>query len=142
MAVSAPPPEPQPCADEAIRVTAEPARREFPIGERITLRIAVANVGRHECTRETGGMLRELIVLDGNGQRLWSSRDCYGESTDEPPVLQAGEVRSTEVRWSGHTSHPGCPAERRAVAPGDYVLVAELGDLASDPVPFRLTGGA
>ncbi|GAB3282385.1 hypothetical protein GCM10027563_12250 [Parasphingorhabdus pacifica] len=142
VAVSAPPPEPKPCAEGAVRVTAEPVRQEVPIGERIPLRIAVANGGEVECVQDTDGMLRELVVSAADGRRLWSSNDCYGETTNQSAILQPGEVRYTEVLWSGHTSLPGCPTERRAVNAGEYQLVAKLGDLTSAPVPFRLTGGA
>lgn len=149
LAVTAPPTEPPPsselppaelpqCGDEVTRVIAEPVRQEVPVGEPVGLRLVVSNTGDHECVRDTNGLLRELVVSDHTGKRLWSSRDCRSESTNEQPLLRPGQVTYNEVRWSGHTSRPGCPVERRQVTAGDYTVVAKLGDLSSVPAPFRL----
>lgn len=150
LAVTAPPTEPPPsselppaaelpqCGDEVTRVIAEPVRQEVPVGEPVVLRLVVSNTGDHECVRDTNGLLRELVVSDHTGKRLWSSRDCRSESTNEQPLLRPGQITYNEVRWSGHTSRPGCPVERRQVTAGDYTVVAKLGDLSSVPAPFRL----
>lgn len=138
LSIAAPPAEPPPCRDEATRVTAEPVRPVYAVGERVALRFVVANIGGRDCVRDTNRTLRELVVSAPNGERLWSSHDCDSESTNERPLLRPGQVTVNEVLWSAHTSLPGCPTRRQELPAGDYLAVAKLGPLTSAPAPFRL----
>jgi hypothetical protein len=134
-----PPAEPPLCSDEAVRVTAEVAKPEFRVGERVGLRSVVTNVSDRACRRDLNRMVRELIVSKANGQRLWASNECYSESTNEMPVLQPGQAARNDIVWSGLMSTPDCPAQQDIAPVGDYHVVAKLGPLTSAPIPFRLS---
>lgn len=130
---------PQDCPDQALRVAAEVARPSSRAGDRIGLSIVVTNAGDRPCVRDTGRTLRELTVSTAAGKHVWSSNDCYAESTNEKPLLQPGQSVRNDVTWFGRTSAPGCAEPPQPVPPGDYQVTARLADLASAPTPFRLT---
>jgi hypothetical protein len=149
-AVPAPPPgppvavaadaAPPQCADQALRVAAEVSRPEFRVGERVGLSIVVTNAGDRACLRDTNRMLRELAIATSAGKHVWSSNDCYSESTNEQPLLQPGQSVRNDVMWSGRTSAPKCDGEPAPA--GDYQVVARIASLSSIPTPFRLTAGS
>ncbi|MGP4019515.1 hypothetical protein [Saccharopolyspora sp. 5N708] len=129
---------PTPCADQAMRVVAEVTHPEYRVGDRVGMSIVVTNAGDRACLRDTNRMLRELIVTTPGGKHVWSSNDCYSESTNERPLLQPGQSVRNDVMWSGQMSTPECSDQGRAPA-GDYQVVARNAALNSAPTPFRLT---
>ncbi|MEB3369375.1 hypothetical protein R4I43_18345 [Saccharopolyspora sp. S2-29] len=129
---------PQACPDEAMRVAAETGQPAFRVGERIALAVVVTNTSPRPCLRDLNRMLREIEVTTPAGRHVWSSNDCYAESTNEQPVLEPGKPVRNDVLWAGLTSAPGCAARQDRVPPGDYVAVARLTSLTSAPVPFRV----
>nr|WP_218888508.1 hypothetical protein [Saccharopolyspora hordei] len=138
VAIAADEPPPQ-CPDEVIRVAAEVPRPEFRVGDPVPMSIVVTNAGDRPCVRDTNRMLRELTVTSQSGKHVWSSNDCYSESTNEQPLLEPGQPVRNDVQWSGVTSTPDCdPGQPRAAA-GQYQVVARLASLNSEPVEFRLT---
>ncbi|MEV0082056.1 hypothetical protein [Saccharopolyspora sp. NPDC050642] len=148
-AVPAPPPgppvavaadaPPQPCADESMRVVAEVARPEFKVGERVGMSVVVTNASDRACVRDINRLLRELTVSTPGGKHVWSSNDCYSESTNEQPLLQPGQSVRNDIQWSGQTSTSDCEDGQAKAQAGDYQVVARLAALNSSPTPFRLT---
>ncbi|MCA1193169.1 MULTISPECIES: hypothetical protein [unclassified Saccharopolyspora] len=143
-APKAPPPPPA-CADQDLRIAAEPARPSFPAGEPVELRMIVTNASSHACVRNTDRMLREVVVSTENGTRFWSSNDCHVESTNEKPLLEPGKSVRNEIRWTGvastrDASPAQCAAERDTAPAGAYVVGARLDRMVSEPAPFRITG--
>ena len=141
---AAPPAAPPACGDRDLRITAEPVRPEIPAGEPVGLRMVITNTGPVDCVRDTGRMLREVVVSTADGKRFWSSNDCQTESSNEMPVLAPGESVRNELEWTGVASTPEaspeqCAAKRETAPAGDYVVGARLGGLISQPTPFRLT---
>lgn len=137
----APPPPnpiPQDCTDQAVRVAVEPVKPEFRLSERAVFRMSVTNTGNQPCRRDINRMLRELVVSGSDGQRVWSSNDCFAESTNEMPILQPGEMARNDIAWLLTTSAPGCPLRSTPAQAGEYTVIAKLGPLASAPAPFRL----
>lgn len=129
---------PQACPDEAMRVAAETGQPAFRVGERVALAVVVTNTSPRPCLRDLNRMLREIEVTTPAGRHVWSSNDCYAESTNEQPVLEPGKPVRNDVLWAGLTSAPGCAARQDRVPPGDYLAVARLTSLTSAPVPFRV----
>ncbi|MDI2030734.1 hypothetical protein QFW96_19020 [Saccharopolyspora sp. TS4A08] len=130
---------PQACPDEVVRVAAEVGQPAFRAGERIGLAATVTNTGPQRCGRDLNRMLREIEVTTPAGRHVWSSNDCYAESTNEQPVLEPGKPVRNDVLWSGLTSVPGCAVEgQKPVPPGDYQVVARLTSITSAPVPFKV----
>ncbi|MEU6128698.1 hypothetical protein ABZ805_05935 [Saccharopolyspora sp. NPDC047091] len=152
-AAAAPPPPPAPatpppppaCADQDLRIAAEPARPSFPAGEPVELRMIITNASSQPCVRNTDRMLREVVVSTEDGTRFWSSNDCQVESTNEKPLLEPGKSVRNEIRWTGvastrDASPAQCAAERDTAPAGAYVVGARLDRMVSEPVPFRITG--
>ncbi|WP_093415553.1 hypothetical protein [Saccharopolyspora flava] len=129
---------PQACPDEAVRVTTEVAQPAFRVGERIGLALVVTNTGPQPCVRDLNRMLREIEVTTPAGRHVWSSNDCYSESTNEQPVLEPGKPVRNDVLWTGLTSAPGCAAPQNRVPAGDYRAVSRLTSITGEPVPFRV----
>lgn len=135
-----PPPPPPACADDVIQLIAGVSAPSYPVGTRPVFTLHITNTGPVACTRDVSHQFRSLVVVPaGGGNQLWSSSDCYSLVTHEVPLLQPGQVISYNVEWAGRTSAPGCPGSRDAVPPGQYALIAKLGNLASAPTPFTLT---
>ena len=74
------------------------------------------------CTRSLDAGLREIVLLDAAGTRVWGSNDCFPEPSSEPRTLAAGEAVSFPVQWGGLTSEPTCTAAR--VEPAGRALPA------------------
>lgn len=129
---------PQACPDEAMRVVVEAGQPAFRVGERIGLAVVVSTTSPRPCLRDLNRMLREVEVTTPAGRHVWSSNDCYAESTNERPVLEPGKPVRNDILWAGLTSAPGCAAGQDRVPPGDYLAVARLTSIASAPVPFRV----
>jgi hypothetical protein len=138
-AAGSPPAAPQPCPDAATAVTAQPARAEYRVGQKPLLRLAVTNLGTVACTRDLDARLQEVLLYAADGvTRLWSSNDCYPADSVDVRLLQPSETVSYSVTWSGRSSQPACAGPRVRVGPGDYLVIARLGPLASGPAPLRL----
>lgn len=102
--------------------------------------MTVINIGRKACTRDVGRGMRDLVVRSKSGKREWANDDChFGDPEPDVKTLQPGQQLHYDLNWVTRTSAPGCPVERHDVPPGDYTLVAKLGDLTSAPTPFALT---
>lgn len=133
-----PAPPPPPCPDESIRVTVELGQPAYRVGDDVKLISTITNTGEQECVRDIARPLRELVVLDRDGAPVWSSNDCFWESTNEKPVLEPGQPVHHETRWRGHTSTNDCLAPRKQLPPGDFNVVAKLGEIASAPTHLTL----
>jgi hypothetical protein len=131
---------PQPCADGAMALTAQPERPEYRVGAKPVFRLTVTNTGPTACTRDLDAGLQELLVYASDGTtRLWSSNDCYPGSGADVRTLQPAEVVTFTVTWAGRSSRPHCAGQRVPIPPGDYLVLAQLGPLSSPPTPFKLT---
>ena len=134
-----PPAPPQPCPDQAIAVAAQVAAPEYRVGQKPEFRLVVTNAGKVPCVRDLGASLQELLVFAADGvTRLWSSNDCYPGNSDDVRTLQPSQQVVFPVKWAGRSSKPQCAGQRVTVQAGDYLVVAKLGALASQPTPFRL----
>ncbi|RZS41166.1 hypothetical protein EV193_103486 [Herbihabitans rhizosphaerae] len=133
-----PPPPPGPCQDGALYLAAETGQPEYRVGQRPALRLVIVNIGQVPCVRDISRKLRELTVHGADGRRLWSSADCYTDDTPDVRVIRPGERLTFGVTWAGRTSEPGCPASRKGVPAGQYLIHAKLGTLTSAGVPLRL----
>ncbi|KQS60463.1 MucR family transcriptional regulator [Geodermatophilus sp. Leaf369] len=130
--------EGQACGDDmiAVGVSADPA--QAAVGSKPTFTLTVTNTSPVSCTRSLDAGLREIVLLDGAGTRLWGSQDCFPEASSEPRTLAAGEVLAYPLVWGGLTSSPGCATDRVTPAPGAYQLQARLDTAVGPAVPFSL----
>ena len=93
------------------------------------------------CVRDIGRGLRELVVTDRTGTRLWSSLDCGVSSADTHPDVQVLRPMTPVVftlTWAGRTSHPHCSGPRTVIGPGEYQVGARLGSKTGGGARFSL----
>jgi hypothetical protein len=114
-----------PCGDDMIRLEIRtPA--SAPVGGKPTFELVVTNVSTVPCLRALDKGLQEMVLLDGAGNRVWGSNDCYPEASTDLRMLAPGEVVSFPLVWGGLTSEPTCTAPRVPPPPGNYLLRARL----------------
>ena len=73
----------------------------------------VSNVSAVPCVRALDKGLQEIVLLDGSGNRLWGSNDCFPEASSDVRTLAPGEVVAFPLVWGGLTSEPTCTAPAR-----------------------------
>jgi hypothetical protein len=127
-----------PCTDDMIglevRTPASAAAASKP-----TLELVVTNVSAAPCTRALDKGLQEMQLLDGSGNRVWGSNDCFPEQSSDLRTLAPGEAVSLPLVWGGLTSEPTCTAPRSAPLPGNYVVRGRLDTKSSPDAPFALS---
>ncbi|MBO0876804.1 MAG: hypothetical protein J2P19_25800, partial [Pseudonocardia sp.] len=121
---------PAACADNSIGLIAQVGQPSFKVGERPLFRLVIANLGNTPCTRDLDPGLQELTVTGPNGARIWDSNDCSPQRRPDVRTLEPGKPLVFPVSWAGHTSSPGCAAERAPVGAGSYQLHGKLGTLS------------
>ena len=78
-APSAPPgPAPgDPCSDDMIGVEVRPEPASAAVGSKPTFTLVVTNVSPVACVRTVDAGLQEIVLVDGAGERVWGSNDCF-----------------------------------------------------------------
>jgi hypothetical protein len=127
-----------PCSDDMIEVDVRPESASSPVGGKPTFDLVVTNVSPVACVRALDKGLQEIVLLDGAGDRLWGSNDCFPEASSDTRTLQPGEAVVFPVLWSGLSSAPGCTAERTTPGAGSYVLRGRLDTKTSGDAAFTL----
>ncbi|TWH75617.1 hypothetical protein JD78_04180 [Modestobacter roseus] len=127
------------CGDEMISVEVRPQPATTPVGSKPTFDLVVTNVSAVPCTRTLDKQLQEIVLLDGAGNRLWGSNDCFPETSSDVRTLQPEESVTFPVLWGGLTSSPDCATERTPPPPGDYVLRGRLETRTSPDAALTLT---
>ena len=128
-----------PCTDDMIAVDVRPESASSPVGGKPTFDLVVTNVSPVACVRALDKGLQEIVLLDGSGNRLWGSNDCFPEASSDTRTLQPGEVVVFPVLWSGLSSAPGCTADRTTPGAGSYVLRGRLDTKTSGDAALTLT---
>jgi hypothetical protein len=127
------------CSDDNIGLVAQVSAPTFKIGQRPVFRLVIANLGSVPCARNLDRGLRELVVTNASGARVWDGNDCGVAHKTEVQVLEPGKPLAFPLTWAGRGSAPGCTAKRTELPPGAYQLTAKLGPLTSGAAPFTLT---
>ena len=126
-----------PCGDDVIELAVS-APGSAPVGGKPTFELVVTNVSTVPCVRVLDADLREVLLLDGDGNRVWGSNDCFPESSSDTRTLAPGESVTFPLVWGGLTSEPSCTAERTTPAPGEYALRGRLDTKLSADAPLSL----
>ncbi len=134
----APPAAPAVCEAAQIVVQAGIATSPIRSGDKPTLVLSVTNAGGTECLRNLNAANQELLVYAADGTRLWSSNDCYPESSDDTRLLAPGQKVDFSLVWAGKTSSPGCSTPRQTLGAGSYLLEAVQDGVVSERVPFTI----
>jgi hypothetical protein len=128
-----------PCTDDMIAVEVRPNPPATPAGSKPTFDLVVTNVSPVACVRTLDKGLQEIVLIDGPGNRVWGSNDCFPEASTDVRTLQPGEAAVFPVLWSGLSSTPGCAGDRSTPAAGAYVLRGRLDTKASADAALTLT---
>ncbi|WP_448611418.1 MucR family transcriptional regulator [Geodermatophilus sp. URMC 60] len=126
-----------PCSDDMIRLQVR-GPGSAPVGGKPTFELVVTNVSSVPCVRVLDAGLQEVLLLDGAGNRVWGSNDCFPETSSDTRSLAPGESVAFPLVWGGLTSEPSCTAERTTPAPGRYALRGRLDTKVSAEVPFTV----
>ncbi len=154
-ATSEPPPEPaaepvvetpagpvytegQACVDDMLAVSVVPDPAQAAVGSKPTFTLVVVNTSPVSCTRTFDAGLREVVLIDGAGTRVWGSNDCFPETSSDARTLAAGESAYFPVLWGGLTSVPGCTTARVNPPAGQYQLQGRLDTAVGAGTPFAL----
>ncbi|MEI4277001.1 MucR family transcriptional regulator [Klenkia terrae] len=138
VAPAAGPVEGQACTDDMLAVDVVPAAPQAAVGTKPTFTLVVTNIAGVSCTRSLDAGLREVVLLDAAGTRVWGSNDCFPERSSEPRTLAAGEAVSFPVQWGGLTSEPTCTVTRANPPAGAYQLQGRLDTKVGGATPFTL----
>ncbi|WP_141538606.1 hypothetical protein [Isoptericola jiangsuensis] len=151
LAEKAAPPDPldlsgvaEPCAPEAVGLELAGGSTSLTPGDPVDLTLTVTNLGRVPCLVDASPSNLQVTVTDGDGERVWSSADCAGDSSN-PALLGQGETWQVTTRWSGSTSTPRCDAKPSEVGAGTYTLTPALDDVkaaAGEPVTLAVAAPA
>jgi hypothetical protein len=135
---STPAPEPGgPCSDDMVGLEVR-TPGSAPVGSKPTFELVVTNVSPVPCVRTLDKGLQEIVLLDGAGNRLWGSNDCFPEASSDTRTLAPGESVAFPLVWSGRSSEPSCTAQRAVVGPGQYLLRGRLDTKTSPDAPFAV----
>ena len=127
-----------PCSDDMIGLEVR-TPGSAPVGGKPTFELVVSNVSSVPCVRVLDEGLQEVVLLDGAGNRVWGSSDCFPEDSSDTRTLAPGESVAFPLVWGGLTSEPSCTAARTTPAPGQYALRGRLDTKVSPDAPFTLT---
>jgi hypothetical protein len=96
--------------------------------------MTITNTGSAACSYDLGTGAQEYIITSG-ADRIWSSRDCQTEPTEDIRVLQPGEeLSTTPFAWDRtRSSTDTCTSERPLVVANgsSYHLSVVLGESES-----------
>jgi hypothetical protein len=102
--------------------------------------VTITDVGRRPCLVDGGDASRELVITNADDAVVFSSAHCNAESRDL--LLGPGDVDTKAIAWDGRFSVAGtCTEGQDAVPAGRYtahIVMAEIPDAVSDPVPFTV----
>jgi hypothetical protein len=127
-----------PCADAMLSLQVR-APASVAVGSKATFDLVVTNTSPVPCVRSLDKTLREIVLLDPDGNHVWGSNDCYPDSRTDSRTLAPAEVVSFPVGWDGLGSEPTCTAPRLSAAAGSYLLRGRLDTLIGADVPVTLT---
>jgi hypothetical protein len=136
--MAAAPSGPAPCSDQDLVIAVRVDKPRYQGAQLPTFTWLVDNIGPTACTRDLAPALRELVVNNASGARVWSDRDCSRPPETLVQTLQPNVPVASRLVWAGRSSSPSCTGPRAPVGPGEYHVVARLGPITSGPVPFTL----
>jgi hypothetical protein len=126
------------CPDQSLAVKATVEQPTYRTGQQPVFQVVITNISTQPCQRDLTSMQQVLVYsMDGN-TRLWSNVDCFPPASGALQSLNPGQQVAFRVTWAGSTSQPQCAGERVPVAPGAYIVFAQLGAIRSAAEPFNI----
>ncbi|WP_221583614.1 hypothetical protein [Microbacterium sp. G2-8] len=140
-------PEPEACANGALKVVAVTDQDEYDPGETPRISLELTNAGDVDCVVNVGTTQQRFEIASG-ADTWWRSSDCQTEPSDHWVTIAAGQTVSTQqsddraFTWDRtRSSVSTCDAAERPSAIGGgatYSLTVQLGEVVSQPTTFLL----
>ena len=124
------------CEDKVV-VSAATDKQDYTAQENPVLTLTVSNKSSQDCQVNLGTAEMEFLITSGD-DRIFSSRDCQVEASDNYQTMEPGQTEQAKFIWERNRTAPECDAVTVKPRPGTYVLVTRLGDRTSDGAVFRL----
>ncbi|OMH32506.1 hypothetical protein [Tersicoccus sp. Bi-70] len=125
------------CDPAKVTVEAATDKAVYAPGEKPLLTLRVINGNPVPCEVNVGTNQMEFVITSGN-DRVFSSKDCQVDPSDNKKRLAAGATDSANFPWNRNRSVAGCGTVKTEPRPGYYRLEAKLGDRASGQTIFQL----
>lgn len=127
------------CAPGALKLTLRSIKVAYEPGEKPTFQLVASNSSATTCKADFGPKAAVLTVTDDEGDAVWSSKDCPREAGHLLLRVPAGTSITHTVEWDRRRSAPQCATPPAgAVAPGTYLVEAEVPGTTVLPASFRL----
>lgn len=118
----------------ALRITSDaPA---YTVGRQPVLTLSVVDVGNTPCTVDLGPRSTAISVLSG-GKPIWTSNAC-GAKQQRPTPLSPASAQMLQLRWDLTRNADGCGKNDAPPAPGQYEVIARVGNSAAYGGNFEL----
>ncbi|TPW71650.1 hypothetical protein [Schumannella sp. 10F1B-5-1] len=130
------------CAPSTVKIEAVLDASSYGGEQQPQLSMSITNSSATACSVDVGTAVQEYIITSGE-DRIWDSKDCQSDATNDVRTIKAGETLSTTpLAWDRTRSDPAtCDQTSRtpAIAGGaTYRLQVKLGDLESETKIFLL----
>lgn len=127
------------CAPGALKLTLRSLKVAYEPGEKPTFQLVASNSSATTCKADFGPRAAVLTVKDDEDDAVWSSKDCPREAGSLLLRVPAGTSITHTVEWDRKRSAPQCATPPAgAVAPGTYLVEAEVPGTTVLPASFRL----
>jgi hypothetical protein len=126
------------CARDDIVLSLFTGQTAFGSGQWPGFSVNVVSTQQAECSFNIGSRHLALVIKEGP-ELIWSSADCAAGAGGLVAALKRGVPTVLAISWDRETSAPGCSGRTTRVPVGIYTAYAVDGQLASEPVTFRLT---
>ena len=122
------------CRDADLKVTVSSAKHVTPVGQGLTLTLAVKNTSDKTCTRDLGSGANEVTITSGPAL-VWSTDHCNPSTASDVQTLRPGKTWSVNVIWDGNISATKCQLLGKAQH-GAYWVRAHNGKVQAHAMRF------
>jgi hypothetical protein len=128
------------CEQKLVTVKAATNKTSYGADEKPVLSLTVTNGGKLPCKVNIGTSQMDFLVTSGS-DRVFSSADCQGASTDLVKTIAPGKSETANFPWPRNRSVQGCEKvpDGSVAGSGYYVFIAKLGAKVSPPTAFQLS---
>ncbi|TPW74227.1 hypothetical protein [Schumannella soli] len=130
------------CSPSAITVTAVLDKTNYGADQQPQMSMTITNSSATACSVDVGTAAQEFTITSGE-DRIWDSKDCQTDPTNDVRTIDAGQSLSTAaLPWERVRSDPStCDQTNRTPATGGgatYRLQVKLGAIQSEQLLFVL----
>lgn len=125
------------CPDDQVTVAASTDKKEYQPGAKAAMTLEVKNEHTAECKIEVGSAAQQFII-EQDDKPVWNSSWCSTDGQNTQQVFAPGATKKSTLSWNLVPTDKNCNKTADQFEPGDYQLVVKLGDVTSQPQPFKV----